>query len=158
MSQKQQVYRAEWLTCEMLSLANVTPGRTVTVVGSHLVLPKEETFDSLKQIQSYVDRVQVHPGVVAKYGPPRRVQVVERRGQTKAEAMYGKIFVPLIRQWAMREVVILHELAHLLSPSGAGHGPSFVTAHLHLMGQVMAPEVEFIHRIHLMDSGVKIAA
>jgi putative metallohydrolase (TIGR04338 family) len=43
--------------------------------------------------------------------------------------------------WAMREIVILHELSHHLATRGESHGSAFTSTFLHLVREVMGPEV-----------------
>jgi putative metallohydrolase (TIGR04338 family) len=47
--------------------------------------------------------------------------------------------------WALRELVVLHEIAHHGvhhdHPGGPPHGPAFAAALVHLVAAIMAPEV-----------------
>ncbi|MFZ2241198.1 MAG: TIGR04338 family metallohydrolase, partial [Gordonia amarae] len=57
--------------------------------------------------------------------------------------------------WALRELVVLHELAHHLDDSGGpAHGPGFVHTLITLVGLVLGPEAEFVYRVVFTDSGV----
>ncbi len=51
----------------------------------------------------------------------------------------------------MREVVILHEIAHHLTPGGDAHGLKFRAAFLHLVTEIIGPEAGFALRVLMMD-------
>jgi putative metallohydrolase (TIGR04338 family) len=156
-AQRERVYQAEYLTRDLLSLANVSPGRQVRFFGSHLTLPREEVFDTLAQVEAYLRRAMAHPDVAGRYGSRRPPGVRERKGQRFAHAEGSHtIAIPTVDKWALRELVVLHELAHILTP-GDGHGPSFAACHLHLISSMIGPEVAWIHRVNLLENGVKVA-
>ena len=59
--------------------------------------------------------------------------------------------------WALRELVILHELAHHLAPDiEIAHGGSFVDRLLTLVDGVVGPEAALLLRVTMLDVGVKI--
>jgi putative metallohydrolase (TIGR04338 family) len=83
-----------------------------------------------------------------------------RRGVTAAhyECLDGAavIAVPARRdQWALRELVVLHEIAHHLCDASPPHGPEFVAAFCELAGLVMGPEVEHVLRVVYLKEGVR---
>ncbi len=58
--------------------------------------------------------------------------------------------------WALRETVLLHELAHHVafhSDGGADHGPSYVSRMLELVGQVLGPEAALALRVEYGEAG-----
>ncbi len=58
-------------------------------------------------------------------------------------------------RWALRELVVLHELAHHLDgTTGPAHGRGFVLTLIELVGLVLGPEAAFVYRVVLSDSGV----
>jgi putative metallohydrolase (TIGR04338 family) len=58
--------------------------------------------------------------------------------------------------WALRELVVLHEIAHhLTDPDVAAHGPEFVTVLLDLVDGVVGPEAAFLLRVCLTDAGAR---
>jgi putative metallohydrolase (TIGR04338 family) len=90
------------------------------------------------------------------------VRVRARAGATKAEyeALTNTIAVPNHRVgggWAMRELVVLHELAHHLA-SSTDHGPRFVTMLVTLVEELVGPEAGFLLRSALVDAGASAAA
>ena len=131
-------------------------GRTVDVLGVSLTLPPESRFASVDAVQSYADRV-LGPGAV---------RVRARAGAGGAHYESGPagpvIAVPAGRDgaWALRELVVLHELAHHAVAStgadGAAHGPSFTAAFVDLAARVMGPEAGLALRIVYTESGVAV--
>ena len=108
-------------------------------------LPTERKFACIESIQNYVDTVLELPGICD--GPfchaGWKVNVRARQGTTAAHYCAGTIAIPLglggRSKWALRELVVLHELAHHLSLGG--HGPEFRFAFATLASLAMAPEV-----------------
>ena len=60
----------------------------------------------------------------------------------------------------MRELVVLHELAHHLEPdpAAAAHGPAFVHRYAHLVTEVIGPEVGLLLRSTMHAEGATAAA
>ena len=97
---------------------------------------------------------------VALLAGPLAVRV--RRGATAAhyehDGAAAVIAVPdgLDGQWAMRELVVLHEVAHHLHDGpGPAHGPDFVTTLCDLSAAVMGPEVGHVLRVVYSKEGVR---
>ncbi len=130
-------------------------GRTVDVLGVPLTLPPEARFACIDSVQAYADRV-LGPGAV---------RVRARRGESGAHYESGPagpvIAVPAGHDgaWALRELVVLHELAHHLAPDDAGgaHGPSFTATLIDLAARVMGPEAGLALRIVYTESGVVVS-
>ncbi len=118
------VYEAEDRLARWFALGRVR------AFGSPWVLETQARFGSVPEVQRYVDAVLGHLGV------QRPVTIRERRGATRAHyEPDGVIALPPERiggQWALQEVVVLHELAHHLAP-GQLHGPGFRAAMLRLL-------------------------
>ncbi len=57
--------------------------------------------------------------------------------------------------WALRELVVLHEIAHHLSNAEPPHGPEFVAAFCDLADAVMGPEVGHVLRVVYAKEGVR---
>jgi putative metallohydrolase (TIGR04338 family) len=57
--------------------------------------------------------------------------------------------------WALRELVVLHEIAHHLSDAEPPHGPEFTATFCELAEAVMGPEVAHILRIIYAKEGVR---
>lgn len=145
---RQRVYDAEAALRGLLDQASCTPGQPVTVVvgGSQVVLPHEVRFGDLPSLQRYCEAVMgLHR--VAERWPTRPVRVRVRKGVAKAHwESPGTIAIP-DAAWAMRETVVLHELAHHLTPGSLDHGIEFQEALVCLYEAAMAPEVAFVARV-----------
>jgi putative metallohydrolase (TIGR04338 family) len=57
--------------------------------------------------------------------------------------------------WALRELVVLHEIAHHLCDAEPPHGPRFVATFCELAGVVMGREVEHVLRVVYVKEGVR---
>lgn len=148
--QRSKVYRAEDRFAQYLDYTVVN--HEMTICGSRLSLPPEAKFSTPETVQTYVDAVLALPAVVGSYGNSI-VTVRERKGITKAHYRDGIIAVP-DSKWALRESVILHELAHHFANSYPSHGPGFVSTFLNLVGAVMGAEAEFLLHMLFCDGEV----
>lgn len=152
-SQRQRVYDAEFRLRGLYDTADVIGSRVVELDGVTLTLPPEAKFGCLDSLQRYVDAVT---------GAVGEVRVRDRRTAHHAhyEAAGRTIAIPDRRVgWAMRELVVLHELAHHYTRtehSGvAAHGPEFVNTFADLLARTMGPEVGLAYRILCAHAGVK---
>lgn len=165
--QRSRVYSAEALVRRVYDQADRTDCRALTVHGSTITLPIERRFAALDSIQRYVDAVLGLNWVRAAW-PARSavaVTVRERRGQASAhyERAGTTIAIPPRehnRAWAMREFVVLHELAHHLASdtTGAPHGPEFAGRMSTLVTEIVGPEAGFLLTTTLRESGVRIGS
>ncbi|ADG77386.1 TIGR04338 family metallohydrolase OS=Tsukamurella paurometabola (strain ATCC 8368 / DSM / CCUG 35730 / CIP 100753 / JCM 10117 / KCTC 9821 / NBRC 16120 /NCIMB 702349 / NCTC 13040) OX=521096 GN=Tpau_0749 PE=4 SV=1 [Tsukamurella paurometabola] len=153
--QRAVVYRAEELVRGLFDHAS--GGRTVDVLGVPLTLPPEARFGSTASVQEYVDRV-LRPG---------QVRVRPRAGAGGAHYERGAGRMPTVAvpdgrdgAWALRELVILHELAHHVvaerDGDAAAHGPAFTAAFIELAARVMGPEAGLALRIVYTESGAAV--
>ncbi len=151
--QKARVYAAEHLLTGMYDNAVAADNPMVDMGGGlSLTLPPEAKFGSVESIQSYVDRVLALPALSAYSTSPIRVR--HRAGERKAHYQAGVIAIHTGRtNWAMRDLVVLHEIAHHLA-QGDGHGPRFTAALLDLLDAAMGPEVALAARILFSEGGV----
>ena len=83
-----------------------------------------------------------------------------RRGLTAAHYERdddgATIAVPERRtSWALRELVVLHEVAHHLCDADPPHGPEFVATFCELAEAVMGPEVAHVLRVVYAKEGVR---
>jgi putative metallohydrolase (TIGR04338 family) len=104
-----------------------SPTRAVVIDGALHSLPPPLVFGEIDAMQRYADAVLAHPATLELAPDPGRVQVVTARGFRRATYRAGVISIPAANrrgQWAMRDTVLLHELAHHLA-DGHGHGPAF---------------------------------
>lgn len=136
---RQRVYDAE----NELRFMRDHSGGSVDFYGQLLELPEVRKFGTLANVQAYVNAVYDLRWVRDKYptenGPPT---VSPRAGGMAAHYERGthKIKVPdHVRgytSWAMNEIVILHEIAHALTPGDydtGDHGTEFCLAFMDLL-------------------------
>jgi putative metallohydrolase (TIGR04338 family) len=163
-SQRSALYSAERLAHNVFERA-ARGGHTLEIAGTTVTVPPEARFGSVDSVRDYVKRVLTMNSVVDRF--PRAsvpVRVRARRGQREAHYEYrsaddeGVIAVPDAAEgrWAMRELVVLHEIAHHLSPGSAEdkHGPRYAGTLIDLVGLALGPEAALVYRVTFGDSGV----
>lgn len=158
--QRSLVYEAEFELRSVLEF-----GGTIEHFGSTFNVPAEKKFGDIDSVQRYVDEVVTLSAVKALPRADIPVTVRSRRGIKKAhyECRERVIAIPDHvladpggSSWAMREVVVLHELAHHLDPDQGFHGPSFTATFLHLIEHVIDPVAAHMLRVALYERGVSI--
>ncbi|WP_458609746.1 TIGR04338 family metallohydrolase [Mycobacterium sp. C3-094] len=157
-TQRAKVYAAEQFVRTMFDRAAERNTRVVDFFGTQLTLPPEARFASVESVQSYVDGVLSLPAVRAAWPHAGTVRVRPRRGATAAhfERESATIAVPEDRsRWALRELVVLHEIAHHLCDAEPAHGPAFVSTLRELAAAVMGPEVAHVLRVVGATEGVQ---
>ncbi|MFD0924652.1 TIGR04338 family metallohydrolase [Williamsia deligens] len=156
---REALYAAE----RMAHLVFEAPGTGAQIGGVPVTVPPEARFGSVESVAAHVERVLARPSVRERF--PRAVEPVvvrARRGPRSAHYEAGPpavIAVPEDREgrWALRELVVLHELAHHLDDSGgAAHGPAFATTLIDLVADVVGPEAGWIYRVLFTESDVPI--
>ncbi len=145
-TQRAKVYAAEEFVRTLFDRAAEHGNNVVEFFGTQLTLPPEGRFATVTAVQRYVDEVLAHVGA------DRPLTVRARRGVTAAHYERSNdgatIAVPDHRStWALRELVVLHEIAHHLSEAEPPHGPEFVAAFCELAEAVMGPEVAHVLRV-----------
>lgn len=143
----QTLYKAEFAVREVLDqVAASEDPFTITVAGSSLVIPLERKFGRVEDVQTYVD-LCCH--VLGHRAVPR---VRKSHGNSKhahGGGWLNEIDLPTAEthaagkgkhtNWALREIVVLHELAHCITRAG-GHGPEFAGTFLKLIKEFMGTE------------------
>lgn len=159
-TQRAKVYAAEEFVRTLFDRAAEHGNRVVEFFGTQLTLPPEGRFASAPSAQRYVDDVLAHPAVRARWPGAGALTVRPRRGATAAHYERSDdgatIAVPDHRStWALRELVVLHEMAHHLSDAEPPHGPQFVATFCGLAEAVMGPEVAHVLRVVYAKEGVR---
>ncbi|MFF0814266.1 TIGR04338 family metallohydrolase [Rhodococcus sp. NPDC003318] len=164
-TQRSRVYEAESVVRGIFDRADRGTGRQLELFGSRLTLPVERRFASVQSVQAYADRVLALNWVRARW-PRSAVPVTVRARAASGAAHYepatSTLAVPLHTggtAWALRELVVLHELAHHLEPDGAdtaAHGPEFVARYLVLVDEIIGGEAAFVLRTTLAENGVRV--
>lgn len=159
-NERTAVYVAEDMVLRMFKRSS---GGVVEIAGATITLPIEMYFGNLDAAQNYVDRVLALPAVRAAFSHAQYpVTVRARRGVRQAHYQRGpssgEIALPaentggLNDSWALRELIVLHELAHHLTPTlvagkvVVAHGVEFVETLIELVGLVLGPEATFVYR------------
>lgn len=158
MHSRESVYAAERALRDVLD----RPG-TIQLHGSTVVVPVERKFGDLAAVQRYVDAVLALNWVRENYPQARTpITVRVRKGQQFAhyEPLPPIIAMPVQerashKQWAMREIVALHEIAHHLTPHHQ-HDARFTAVFVELVTGVMGEEAGFLLRALFYDEGVAI--
>ena len=152
-SQRARVYIAEDAWALRLDAARLGATRA-TVAGSSVVLPAEVQFGTLAAASVYCTEVLQGRDV-----PP--VLVRARRGQGRAHwEAPGTIALPVPEHgtpWALRETVLLHELAHHLAfhlDGTADHGPSYTARMIELVESTLGPEAALALRVDYAEATV----
>jgi putative metallohydrolase (TIGR04338 family) len=160
-AQRSKVYAAEDFVRTLFDRAAQHGSHSVEFFGAQLTLPPEARFGSLDAVQRYVDEVLNLPAVQGEWGSVAPLRVRTRRAATAAHYENrdgaGVIAVPDSRDadWAMRELVVLHEIAHHLCDVQPPHGPQYVTTLCTLTELVMGPEVGHVLRVVYAKEGVR---
>jgi putative metallohydrolase (TIGR04338 family) len=159
-AQRSKVYAAEEFVRKLFDRVDSHASRALDFFGTSVTLPPEGRFGSVDAVQRYVDDVLDHAAVRARWPQLSPVTVRGRRGETAAHYEWAPhsatIAVP-DRQttWALRELVVLHELAHHLSQSDPPHGPDFVATFCELAAAVMGAEVGYVLRVVYAKEGAR---
>ena len=159
-TQRAKVYAAEEFVRTLFDRAAEHGNRVVDFFGTQLTLPPEGRFASAPSVQRYVDEVLAHPAVRARWPAADALTVRARRGAAAAHYENSDdaaaIAVPDRRTtWALRELVVLHEMAHHLCDADPPHGPEFVATFCELAEAVMGPEVAHVLRVVYAKEGVR---
>lgn len=160
-SQRSKVYAAEEFVRTLFDRAAEHGTNSVEFFGAQLTLPPEARFGSLDAVQRYVDDVLALPAVRREYTEVAPLRVRARRAATAAHYEKrdgtGIIAVPDLAtaDWAMRELVVLHEIAHHLCDASPPHGSKYVTTLCTLAELVMGPEVGHVLRVVYAKEGVR---
>ncbi|MFF3228875.1 TIGR04338 family metallohydrolase [Nocardia suismassiliense] len=152
-----RVYRAEQRVRDLFDAADHTGERTIEVFDARITMPVEKRMADLEQAAAYLD------GVLALRAVRRRlsragiaVTIRARKGHTAAhyEPDTHTIAIPMQRPSEVRELLLLHELAHHLQPPvSVAHGPQFCRVYCDLVRRVLGPEPAWLLRACLIDSG-----
>lgn len=160
-AQRSKVYAAEDFVRTLFDRAAEHGSRAVEFFGTQLTLPPEGRFASVPAVQRYVDDVLSLSAVRQQWPALPPLTVRARRAATAAHYECrdgtGVIAVPDrdTADWAMRELVVLHEVAHHLSEAAPPHGPEFVATMCTLTELVMGPELGHVLRVVYAKEGVR---
>ncbi len=160
-SQRAKVYAAEEFVRTLFDRAAEHGSRGIEFFGTQLTLPPEARFASVESVQRYVDDVLALPAVRREWPSTAPLTVRARRAASAAHYENrdgaGVIAVPDLAtaDWAMRELVVLHEIAHHLCDASPPHGPQYVATLCTLAELVMGPELGHVLRVVYAKEGVR---
>jgi putative metallohydrolase (TIGR04338 family) len=161
-AQRARVYRAEDAWAASLDAAR-RGAALATVGGSAVLLPAERRFGALETASTYAERVLAMPEVVGVAGHLAAPELRTRRGQRSAHwEPPGAIALPVPRHgepWALRESVLLHELAHHVGETtgiSRGHRAPFPALVLLLVGAALGTEAAFALRVAYGEEHVEV--
>lgn len=142
---QQAVYRAEdqWS-------ALIDRGGPVDFFGSTIHAPVQMRFGSLDAVSSFVEHVCRSQGV-------DQPEIRHRKGGTRAHYADGVIAIPTHEPWAMRESVVLHEIAHhmcMTSSVALLHDQHFTSTMLSLVQDNLGYEAELLLRTGYQAAGI----
>lgn len=159
-TQRAKVYAAEEFVRTLFDRAAEHGNRAIEFFGTSLTLPPEARFASVESVRRYVDDVLALPAVRTRWPRIAPLGVRPRRGVSaahyEADDAGAVIAVPEARtRWALRELVVLHEIAHHLCEVPPPHGPRFVATFCELADAVMGPEAAHVLRVVYAKEGVR---
>jgi putative metallohydrolase (TIGR04338 family) len=161
-TQRQRLYDAEQQILGQLAFA-AAGARTVEAAGSTLTVPLELRFGTLRAVQDYVAALQASAGFAALFPRAAGVPLTIRRRAGGRAAHYEPPGTIALHEGghSLRELVVLHEVAHHGQhhdlPPGPAHGPAFASALTRLVGLAVGPEVELLLTVALAEHGVSSA-
>jgi putative metallohydrolase (TIGR04338 family) len=160
--QRSKVYAAEQSARTLFDRAAEHGSRVVEFFGTSLTLPPEARFGSVDAVQRYTEQVLAMSAVAERWPvssqgltvrPRRGVQAAHYENRDGA----GVIAVPeRSSRWALRELVVLHEIAHHLCQVDPAHGPEFTATLCDLAEVVMGPEVGHVLRVLYAKHDVRL--
>ncbi len=160
--QRIRVYRAEDAWAHRLDAAR-RGAPLARVAGSALVLPAERRFGELAAAEAWCTGVLAHPDVRAAVGSLDVPRLRRRAGGRAAHWQPpGVIAVHVPRHgepWALRESVLLHELAHHLGDRTGltpHHGAPFGALVLLLVTAALGEQAAFALRVAYGEAGVAV--
>ncbi|MEB3071203.1 TIGR04338 family metallohydrolase [[Mycobacterium] vasticus] len=159
--QRAKVYAAERFVRTLFDRAAERGSADIDFFGTRLTLPPEARFGSVAAVGRYVDDVLALEPVRRRWPEATAPTVRVRRGVTAAHyekvGETGVIAVPEQGHgsWALRELVVLHEMAHHLCDVRPAHGPEFTATLCALAEIVMGPELGYVLRVVFASEGVR---
>jgi putative metallohydrolase (TIGR04338 family) len=161
-AQRSRVYRAEDAWAVRLDAAR-RGAAIATVAGSSLLLPAERRFGTLATAEQYAMGVLAQPEVVVVAGALEPPALRVRKGVGAAHwEPPGVVALPVPRHgepWALRETVLLHELAHHMAETAglaAGHRAPFPAVMALLVGVALGEAAVLALRVSYGEHGVEV--
>ncbi|WP_433664749.1 TIGR04338 family metallohydrolase [Nocardia sp. CA-128927] len=157
---RSRVYRAEQRLWNLLDDADYTGERTVELLSTRICLPVEKRMASIDAVAAYLDGVLALRAVRRSYSRAGLPLTVRARRGARAHGHYepttATIAISMHDPHAVRELLLLHELAHHLQPAvSVAHGPEFCRAYSDLIHHVISPDIARLLRAYFTDEGAR---
>lgn len=106
--------------------------------------PESDSLKTLSDLHRYAHEILNSDWVTKKFGKQEPVVIERIEGRTCWAFKYNRTVA--IAPWGFNKVVMLHELAHIIHPGGAGvsHGRFFARLFLELIGWQFGKEARKI--------------
>lgn len=173
--QRQRVYDAERRVCDQLDFA-ARGASIVAVAGSTIAVSPDIRFGSLQAAGRWLAELRARAWFAARWPGAADHPLIVRARRGRQRAHYearedgGVVAVPVpgnVTGWAMREMVLLHELAHHVvacdvapEPADQGltapHGCEFAAVMLQLVDGVLGPEARLLLAAAYHGGGVEV--
>jgi len=147
-------YRAVVYRAEDQWSASLDRGGPVDFFGSTIDIPAQLRFGRIEEVSTYVKSVCSDINV-------EPASVRHRKGGTRAHYSNGVIAIPGNEPWAMRESVVLHEIAHhvcVSTDANASHDCRFTATMLTLVRIRLGHEAELLLRTGYSAAGAPMEA
>ena len=142
-------------------------GGPVELYGTTVQWPVELRFGELDHVQAYVADVMAREWFTRAYPHAAKVPVRVRHRKGDRFAHYDAAFREIAVNapsnkvgWGMREIVVLHELAHhvisLEDFEGEPHGSWFRGVFVHLVREALGAEAGWILQMTYIDAGLRV--
>jgi putative metallohydrolase (TIGR04338 family) len=125
--------------------------------AAEAILQGAPDFKTVQECQAFADSVMANRWVRARWN--RYIEVRPGKGHTRATGSHssGIIQLPL---WSRQRLVVLHEVAHVLTPGNyAHHGPEYAGVLLslvhHVLGAEQAAKLRVSYREHRVRYNLK---
>lgn len=117
---------------------------------------KYEEWETLAEAQAYADKFLKSAWVERRWGKQEAITVELINGGDAYVRKWKKKIV-LLEAWGLNEVVLLHELCHIVHPYGTGvaHGRYFARSFLEAIGHKLGPDAKKALRKEYLRNHVK---
>lgn len=150
-----KVYRAE----QQIAGAFSSSSGNFDFFGSKLFVQPESIFQNINEIDTYVKQV-LERYTNRNHHQLKPVKVRARKGNLEAHYEFETttIAIPIGSNWAMRELVVLHEVAHHITwqtnARVAAHGIEFLNTYLELVSAELGLEASLLLRTAFDSQGL----
>lgn len=135
----------------------------IQAFGSTWTISNERKFETINEVQVYVDALISSTSFQSAFPNLKKRILVKASKKTdkviEADAWsHSRTLIEIPehsgtwRSWAMRELIVLHEVAHCVTPKRDGHGENFRKTYFDLLSFVYGGSFSGYARTSLWDS------